>query len=593
MPLWGDGWGCYWGDSEDHVIILAAHDFLTGAAVSFQPIAGYPQFFKYVLDGKDQGAPFYAVDGVPYTVRGNYSIPGNEHVYSIKGQGPWATPDFDATFASILFLSTRADKVHAEIQAVPELFSREATGLSQFSGWGVTSGYVQRFQNCRANPNRPTWGEMDLTMSSVGSVHTLTLALNGTIIAQGSRTGNGVVALASQNNLGPSFTVTLAYTSDIASGATLVAAFPAQYNVFYRSSGAWTSADFPAITAASWLSGVATLTIGTHSLTVGTTIYVSGVSPSGYNGKYVITAVTGTTVKYALTTNPGAYSSGGMLTTPTAIVYDDGHSGAYAFQSDVLAAGTWYVVVHQVNEDGEESSGTTNGTVTVILVPTAPTALALSNPTGDVISWLASTTVGATYNIYDSGSTGIIPNIATTTRAAGSGTLTKSLAAVAGFTGTRFVVVRSLSGGVESSNSDALAINYIAGVAQLLVPNTPYPGQGVTTVGKTITIPFSLDTRNQAVAATALQLFAKPVGTPIDYTSVLASLDLTVPANYQAAGLRIYGTITGTVAANGQYYYALRCNSANGQDQNVLTYGPVRLSTVAPADPVTSVRGGI
>lgn len=68
-----------------------------------------------------------------------------------------------------------------------------------------------------------------------------------------------------------------------------------------------------ATTAGSWATNVATLTIGAHNLLVGDTITVAGVTPSGYNGTYVITAITGTQVSYALLTNPGTYTGAGTV----------------------------------------------------------------------------------------------------------------------------------------------------------------------------------------------------------------------------------------------------------------------------------------
>jgi hypothetical protein len=74
-----------------------------------------------------------------------------------------------------------------------------------------------------------------------------------------------------------------------------------------------------AVTGATWTNGSppkATLTIGTNSLATPQTIAVSGISPSGYNGIYQITASTSTTVTYTLQTNPGTYSAGGTVTWP-------------------------------------------------------------------------------------------------------------------------------------------------------------------------------------------------------------------------------------------------------------------------------------
>ena len=70
-------------------------------------------------------------------------------------------------------------------------------------------------------------------------------------------------------------------------------------------------------TAGSWTNGVATLTIGANTILVGDTITVSGVTPTGFNGTFPVTAVTGTTVSYPLVNNPGAWVSAGTEQTAT------------------------------------------------------------------------------------------------------------------------------------------------------------------------------------------------------------------------------------------------------------------------------------
>ncbi len=82
------------------------------------------------------------------------------------------------------------------------------------------------------------------------------------------------------------------------------------------------------VSNATWATNVATLTTGAaHGLAVGARIRVAGVSPSGYNGFYVTTTgTTGSTIKYAKTSDPGAFSSAGvvysvgMTATPTRVL---------------------------------------------------------------------------------------------------------------------------------------------------------------------------------------------------------------------------------------------------------------------------------
>jgi len=58
-------------------------------------------------------------------------------------------------------------------------------------------------------------------------------------------------------------------------------------------------------TAGTWSSSVATLTIGTHTVEVDDDITVADWEPTGYNGGYTVTAVTATTISYALSIDPG------------------------------------------------------------------------------------------------------------------------------------------------------------------------------------------------------------------------------------------------------------------------------------------------
>lgn len=82
------------------------------------------------------------------------------------------------------------------------------------------------------------------------------------------------------------------------------------------------------INAATWSTGVATYTTtAAHGLAVGARVRIEGISPSGYNVIGVTTTgTTGSTVKVAITSDPGSYSSGGklysigMTTTPTRVL---------------------------------------------------------------------------------------------------------------------------------------------------------------------------------------------------------------------------------------------------------------------------------
>jgi hypothetical protein len=69
------------------------------------------------------------------------------------------------------------------------------------------------------------------------------------------------------------------------------------------------------VTGSAWAAGVATLTVGSsRGLRVGEEVDVTGMTPAGFNGtKKPITALTPTTVSYALAANPGAFAVGGQI----------------------------------------------------------------------------------------------------------------------------------------------------------------------------------------------------------------------------------------------------------------------------------------
>ncbi len=89
--------------------------------------------------------------------------------------------------------------------------------------------------------------------------------------------------------------------------------------IFFSMNTNWTSSGSCAsqpVTKATWASGFATITVSSNIINTGSTVTVSGMAPSGYNGTYRVASATGTTMSYALTANPGSYSSGGTAALP-------------------------------------------------------------------------------------------------------------------------------------------------------------------------------------------------------------------------------------------------------------------------------------
>jgi hypothetical protein len=82
-----------------------------------------------------------------------------------------------------------------------------------------------------------------------------------------------------------------------------------------------TTSETYTVTGATWTSGAATLTIGAgHSVVTGQTVKSSGNTPTGYNGTLLtITSTTSSAIKFAVASNPGAFSAGGTIDHVTTI----------------------------------------------------------------------------------------------------------------------------------------------------------------------------------------------------------------------------------------------------------------------------------
>lgn len=75
------------------------------------------------------------------------------------------------------------------------------------------------------------------------------------------------------------------------------------------------------VITASWATGTATVeTDGAHGITVGTTVAIAGINPTGYNGSLVVTGVPNPDeIEYALVADPGSYISGGFIANGIAL----------------------------------------------------------------------------------------------------------------------------------------------------------------------------------------------------------------------------------------------------------------------------------
>lgn len=97
--------------------------------------------------------------------------------------------------------------------------------------------------------------------------------------------------------------------------SSITSSGPGSYNGTFTVTSAGNQAT---VTGASWSGGTATLNFTNspgeaRTFSVGETIVVVGLSPSGYNGTYTVTSANASQVSYAVASDPGTYVSGGLI----------------------------------------------------------------------------------------------------------------------------------------------------------------------------------------------------------------------------------------------------------------------------------------
>jgi hypothetical protein len=158
------------------------------------------------------------------------------------------------------------------------------------------------------------------------------------------------------------------------------------------------------VTGGSWTSTTATLTFATKTQTpfaIGSTITVSGIAPSAYNGAYTVTGSTTGSVSYTLASNPGTYLNGGEIIATGAYpaVYPAVTlNGATVSASIAGSGGSLYF-----NNAGASATINLSGNI-------AGTTMTVSTATGTIIPGMkltgSSVTAGTYITSQASGTTG-------------------------------------------------------------------------------------------------------------------------------------------------------------------------------------------
>jgi hypothetical protein len=497
----------------------------TAIRVRWQPATGYGQYFRVVCDGVKQLNAVRVADGQTGDLLVEPNQSETHHTVIIVPQGECAG-NVDVSAQQSYFDAAITDRINVAVVPTLDIFSYDCA--DQLDTWALTG--LARGVNCRSYNMRRNWAALDVTLTTVGATRTLNLSLGSQVMASGTistgATLPATITLTAQNSSGLASSVRLAsYTADITAGV-VAARYPVRYDVHYKTS-AFLSGDFPR--------------------------------------------------------------------TAELSIYDDGKSAAFYAQSTKLTAGTYRVVVRVIDEDGNESTNLDSGGASVVITaaPASPgvPVYAAGGASDTEVQFAASATAGATYNVYDSLATGLLDETTVAhTHAAGIGTLSQVLAAIAGtFTGTRYVLVRSVSGGIEDRNIAMLAIEYVSGVVVSPKPPIPVVVGEPTVVGRTITLPLTIDTRDQGAVAATIKLFAFDPDSSPNYASPSASVAMVTAASNGLA----HGSISYTAPSDAYLQFAVRTQAATGiQSPNTDSYGPFALTTTPLSAPTTTVSAG-
>ena len=172
------------------------------------------------------------------------------------------------------------------------------------------------------------------------------------------------------------------------------------------------------VTGGSWASNQATLNFasGTTKPIAGTSITVSGMTPTGYDGTFTVVSSTSTSVTYSLTTNPGAVTADGSIVAIRAIAVTGASwsSGSGGQATLTFASTTAPFPGTQINVSGVSPSGY-NGTFTIVSSSsTSVTYAKASNPgsytSGGEINDLQDNQTDSTYEPDGQIATTTVPN---------------------------------------------------------------------------------------------------------------------------------------------------------------------------------------
>lgn len=204
------------GSTRDKVLSLGAEVVMGGLRTDLKP---YPRYRSrnYALFNNGTWVENVMVGAPDKSVRTSVPIPPGSTTASIAFVDSGDHEQFDESNyvpGGWIKEEEASDAARLRVQWVAGYMVDEDTGEGSLAS--VVLAGISRFSNCEPDDRFPlTRGRVWYTIEQVGTTNYVRLWARGSLVCSGSRTGNGLVTLSSNNSSGLTGTALLTYSADV------------------------------------------------------------------------------------------------------------------------------------------------------------------------------------------------------------------------------------------------------------------------------------------------------------------------------------------------------------------------------------------
>ncbi len=505
------------------------------------------------------------------------------HSVFAEPNGQWSTVSgtniFEPTFA---MTSVNGKSVNGYFNASSEFIDTYGDS-GQLTGWSLSG--LSRYATLRPDGLKKTEAECDVTLGYSGGYTNLTISgFVGGAITTGINT---LITTSTPHGFGiapATFVLSTTFTDPALTGftglysITGIVSTTSFYMTIPGSNGITKSGSLGTVSLPDKLVTISLNGITLCSGSGAAAITLSQSGTSGVSGSVNVVYGAGVTTGAYVTKRYAASYSVSIDTLSTTIA-DNGLSEILSFTLGTLSAGSYTLSITPVSDTGITGTATTQS-VTIAGAPNPPGVPIYVSGTiaATVISFVASTTVGATYKVYmpqEVGGPTFIESAATT-HIAGAGTISVTCPALAAAAGDVTFFVTSVNGGYESAYKK-LTVTYLAsGAVATPAPNVPGLSFQTTPVssGRNINVIYLYDKTGQLVAPTMIQTQIKKYETGAITTQSAVAIG-------SFNGNTIQTTLTIASGSDGWFLIQARTQSGAGANSDWSPWlGPVWCSNV-------------